>query len=60
MPQADRQDGQRSVGSRRPWEHAMRARRILRSALLATSLAGLTLLTIISTVAACTNGNGFP
>ncbi len=43
-----------------PWEKIMRARRIFRSVMLATSLAGLTLLMVISTVAACTNGNGFP
>jgi hypothetical protein len=38
----------------------MRLQRIARSMLLASSLAALTLLTVISTVAACSNGNGFP
>jgi hypothetical protein len=41
-------------------EHAMRARRMFRSVMLATSLAAFTVLTVISTVAACTNGSGFP
>jgi hypothetical protein len=52
--------GQRSAGARRNKEMAMRARRIFRSVMLATSLAAFTVLTVISTVAACTNGNGFP
>lgn len=34
--------------------------RFVRSILLASSLAALTLVTVISTVAACSNGNGFP
>jgi hypothetical protein len=38
----------------------MHAPRFLRSLMLATSLAALTVLTVLSTVAACTNGNGFP
>jgi hypothetical protein len=38
----------------------MRLQRIARSILLASSLAALTLLAVISTVAACSNGNGFP
>jgi hypothetical protein len=41
-------------------EHAMRARRMFRSVMLATSLAAFTVLAVISTVAACTNGSGFP
>lgn len=38
----------------------MRLQRIVRSILLASSLAALSLVTVISTVAACSNGNGFP
>jgi hypothetical protein len=38
----------------------MRLQRIVRSILLASSLAALSLLTVISAVAACSNGNGFP
>ncbi len=38
----------------------MRLQRIVRSILLASSLAALTALSVISTVAACSNGNGFP
>jgi hypothetical protein len=41
-------------------ENAMRLQRIARSILLASSLAALSLLAVISTVAACSNGNGFP
>jgi len=38
----------------------MHVKRIVRSILLASSLAALTALTVISTVAACSNGGGFP
>lgn len=38
----------------------MHVKRIVRSILFASSLAALTVLTVISTVAACSNGGGFP
>ncbi len=38
----------------------MRMQRVIRSVLLATSLAALSMLAVISTVAACSNGAGWP
>lgn len=38
----------------------MQVKRVVRSILFAGSLAMLTVLTVISTVAACSNGGGFP